>query len=192
VLEITLGQEQTQAAERILELAASKSIILAFPGFALSEPFATLAHRGKEQLRLSKSLSDMLRQLKRSAPHQASSTTLSAAPTIRASIASVELSRLQTTTQRLLDAGEYLPLQGAVFREATLYQSRYGLSPQDSVIYAVVEADVRARPSGERKCFISRNWKVFRNPGILAELTTYQCTYAESFAEGLTFIASQP
>jgi predicted nucleic acid-binding protein len=135
VLEITLGQEQTQAAERILELAESKSIILAFPGFALSEPFATLTHRGKEQLRLSKSLSDMLWQLKRSAPHQASSTTLSAAPTILASIVSVELSRLQTTTQRLLDAGEYLPLQGAVFREATLYQSRYGLSPQDSVIY---------------------------------------------------------
>ena len=192
VLELALGQEQAQDAEAILKLAEEKHIELAFPGFALSEPFATLDHQHKEQSRLSKSLADMLRQLQRSAPHRATVSTMSGMPGALAGIARLESDRLQETIRRLLDAGTCLRLDGATFHEAMAAQPRFDLSPQDSVIYAVMIADLRTRPPGEPKCFISRNWKDFRNPDILNELRTYQCVYAESFAEGLAIITAQP
>ncbi|WIG60949.1 MAG: hypothetical protein OJF49_003697 [Ktedonobacterales bacterium] len=192
ILEIALGQEQSASAETILQFAEAHSIELAFPGFALSEPFATLTHRGKEQLKMSKSLSEMLRQLQRSSPHQQTVTELASAPALLGSIARKETDRLQETVRRLLDCGIYLQMDGTSFSAALAYQSRFGLSPQDSIIYATVIADLQRRASQGDKCFISRNWKDFRDPDILAELRSYHCSFAESFDEGLARITAQP
>lgn len=45
VLELALGQEQAAFADAILNAAEAKKIELAFPSFALSDPFATVMHR---------------------------------------------------------------------------------------------------------------------------------------------------
>lgn len=192
ILELALGQEQSTAAEALLAGAEQGKLTLAFPEFAISEPFATLAQRGKRQLELSKRLGEELRQLHRSKPHQQAISTILAAPAILSSIAQIEADRLRDTVQRLLASGTALHLDSAAFSGAVTYQSLYQLASQDSIIYAVVLADLRARPTGEPKVFISRNWRDFRSPDILAELQSHNCVYAESFDEGLALINAQP
>ncbi|HEX6797126.1 MAG TPA: hypothetical protein VF116_05350 [Ktedonobacterales bacterium] len=192
MLELALGQEQSAAAEAILAGAEQGKLILAFAEFAVSEPFATLTQRGKRQLELSKRLGEELRQLQRSKPHQPAISTILTAPAILSSVAQIEADRLRGTVERLLASGTALHLDSAAFNGAVAYQLLYQLAPQDSIIYAVVVADLRARPSGESKVFISRNWKDFRSPDILAELQSHNCAYAESFDEGLALINAQP
>lgn len=192
ILELALGQEQSAAAEALLAGAEQGKLTLAFPEFAISEPFATLTQRGKRQLELSKRPAEELRQLQRSRPHQQAISTILTAPAILSSIAQIEAARLHDTVQRLLASGTALHLDSAAFSGAVADQSLYQLAPQDSIIYAVVVADLRARPSGESNVFISRNWKDFRSPDILAELQSHNCAYAESFDEGLALINAQP
>lgn len=192
ILELALGQEQSAAAEAILARAEQGVLSLAFPEFAVSEPFATLAQRGKRQLELSKRIGEELRQLQRSKPHQQAIAGILTAPAILSGIAQIEANRLRDTLQRLLTSGDALHLDSAAFANAVTYQSLYRLSAQDSIIYAVILTDLRARPAGDPKVFISRNFKDFGDPAIRAELQSYNCTYTESFEAGLALINAQP
>jgi hypothetical protein len=56
------------------------------------------------------------------------------------------------------------------------------------VIYAAVVQDLARQPAQPAKCFISRNWKDFDDPGIRAELRAHNCRYEESFEAGLALI----
>ena len=63
ILEIVLKQQHAASAEAVLQLAEMGKIDLAFPSFALSEPFATITRRERDQERLSKAIEGMLDQL---------------------------------------------------------------------------------------------------------------------------------
>ena len=188
VLEVALGQEESPSAESILLLAESNKIELVFPGFALSEPFATVTQRDRDRRRLRSSFTEMLRQLQRSEPHKQVVSELQPVPIILTAIVKKEIDLLQSTVNRLLHVGKSIEIDGASFRQALIYQRNLDLSPQDSIIYAAVIADLQKRSHQEDKCFISRNWKDFRNPAIKSELDSYNCRYAESFGEGLNII----
>lgn len=105
------------------------------------------------------------------------------------SVAKKELDGLQTTVARFLQAGRAIPMTSKSFTDAQNYQTAYSLSPQDSIIYAAIISDLQ-QIKPDKKCFISRNWKDFKIPGILAELATYNCVYIENFADGLAFTRS--
>ncbi len=64
ILEVALEQEQFASAEAILKLVEENKIKLAFPSFALSEPFATVMRRDKERSVLIESYSTVARLLK--------------------------------------------------------------------------------------------------------------------------------
>jgi predicted nucleic acid-binding protein len=188
ILEVALGQEESPSAESILLLAENKSIELVFPGFAISEPFATVTQRDRDRRRLRSSFTEMLRQLQRSEPHKQIVTDLQPVPIILTTIVKTEFDLLQSTVNRLLNVGKSIEIDGPGFRQALIFQRNLGLSPQDSIIYAAVIADLQNRPFQEDKCFISRKWKDFRNPAIKSELESYNCRYAESFGEGLDLL----
>lgn len=188
VVEIALGQEQAASAEAILALAESGKIELVFPGFALSEPFATITHRNRERERLSKTLADMLRQLRRSAPHQQTVSTLQSVPGILTDLAGKEMDLLQETVKRLLNAGRSIELNSRIFEQAIAYQFMFDLSPQDSIIYAAIIADLLNQTRKSPKCFISRDKRAFNDPNIMAELTSYNCQYAVNMSGTLNFI----
>lgn len=76
VLEMALGQEQSEAAEAILARAERGEVELAVPSFALSEPFSTVTHRMRSRRRLSNDLSDQVRDLNRSLPHRQDAAAL--------------------------------------------------------------------------------------------------------------------
>jgi hypothetical protein len=68
---------------------------------------------------------------------------------------------------------------------------RKKLSPQDSIIYSAMVADLKKQPEQETKCFLSRDRKAFGNDdyrSIKAELEKHNCRYISSFAQGLSFI----
>jgi hypothetical protein len=88
----------------------------------------------------------------------------------------------------LLDVGRPVGIDESVFRQALTYEKHYGLAPQDAIIYSAIVADLKGSAPVEPKCFISRNWKDFRDPEIESELAAYNCRYLEDFATGLDFV----
>lgn len=190
VLEIALGQEEAPAAETILELAEQNKLELCCPSFALSEPFATITQRGRKRKDLSKSLAGTIRELQRSKPHEEVVFELQPIPASLTNIVSKEFSLLQSTVKRLLSVSKLIELNGAIYEQAIAYRFFFGLSPQDSIIYASVISDLMHRDRKGPKYFISRNWKDFRDFSIKYELESYNCQYVENFNVGLNLIQS--
>ncbi|MSQ14331.1 MAG: hypothetical protein EXR50_00490 [Dehalococcoidia bacterium] len=166
VLEIALGQEQALSAEAILSMAEDDSIDLAFPAFALSEPFSTITYHGAERQKLLSSLSQELGQLERSRAHQEVVSLLRPLPIILTEIQKMETDRLESTVGQMLKVGRAINLSEMSFQQALLYGEDYSLSPQDAIIYSVILADIKEHPTQELKCFISRDKKGFTLPAI--------------------------
>ncbi len=190
VLEIALGQEEAPASEAILAFAENNKLELCCPGFALSEPFATVTQRGRKREDLSKSLTGTLRELRRSKPHEEVVSELQSVPAVLTNIANKEFGLLQSTVKRLLHVSKLIELNSAIYEQAIGYQFFFGLSPQDSIIYASVISDLIRRDRKEPKYFISHNWKDFRDFSIKYELESYNCQDVENFNVGLSLIQS--
>lgn len=189
VLEVALEQEQFPAADAILKLAESGKIAIAFPSFALSEPFATVMHRNRERVELHNRLTVSFGQLRRSEPHKQTINELQPLLVILKNAANREFDLLHSTVARLLKTGKSIELDEACLAQALNYQVLFGFKPQDSIIYSTVIADMQRKASTEAKCFLSRDKLAFStNPGIKPELATYNCRYIGNFAQGLDFI----
>lgn len=189
VLEVALEQEQSSAAEAILKLAESGKITIAFPSFALSEPFSTVMHRNRERVELHNRLTASLGQLQRSEMHKQTIHDLQPLLIILINAANREFDLLHATVSRLLKAGKSIELDETCLEQALNYQVLVGLKPQDSIIYSAIVADMRRKASTEAKCFLSRDREAFStNSGIKPELATYNCRYIGNFVQGLDFI----
>jgi hypothetical protein len=188
ILEIALGQEHSGAAEQILAAATTGDIKLVLPQFCLSEPFSTLTERGRGRLRLSRMLTEQLRQLDRSSPHKPLLQPLQVAPATLVSFEKAEFDLLESTVGRLLTVGSTIALDGTMFQKAISYRQTYALSAQDATIYSCIVAHMSSQDPGEPKCFVSRNFKDFDDPDIRQELKTYGCEYADSFENAVRFV----
>jgi predicted nucleic acid-binding protein len=193
VLEIALEQEQSSAARAIVSLAESRQIELAYPSFVLSEPFESVMETRRERNILRLSLVKTLNDLKRSEPHK--HIMLNLDPTINAldnaHVRQIKL--LHATFGQLLDVGRCIYVNGSNFREALAYQDSLELSPQDSIIYTAIVADLEKQPKEEEKCFLSRDRKAFGrldDTSVKVELGKHNCRYIGSFTQGLDFIRS--
>ena len=189
ILEIALEQEQFSSAEAILGLAESAKIELAFPSFALSEPFATVMHRDRERSVLHQSLTVTLRQLQRSEPHRQTVQNLQPLLVILRDAAKGDFDQLHSTVARLFKIGTSIELDAFTLERAKNYQGQFGFKPQDSIIYSTVIAHMQRRSSVEAKCFLSRDKEAFSTtPAIKSELASYNCRYIGDFTYGLSYI----
>jgi predicted nucleic acid-binding protein len=186
LLEIVLGQEQATSAEALLDLAEHRGIDLVLPSFAFAEPFATVTQRERTRRKLGLDISGILRDLKRSAPYYSEAAIVESAIAGLASIAGREYAKLNDTSQRLLAAAQLRDIDSNIFAQALAYQTRFGLSPQDSIVYAVVVSDLQRRLP-DPKCFITKNSRDFDDPDIVTELQRYNCRLFFSFEDGLRF-----
>jgi hypothetical protein len=135
----------------------------------------------------------VINNLKRLKPHK--QIMLNLEPTMDAleNVHIRQIEVLHATFAHLMDIGRCIYIDGLNFREALSYQYSLGLSPQDSIIYAVIVADLKTEPEQEAKCFLSRDRKAFGNandPSIKIELGKYNCRYIASFAQGIDFLHS--
>jgi predicted nucleic acid-binding protein len=191
VLELALGQEQSASAESILQSAEKLDLVLALPDFSISEPFATTTQRGRQRRKLYRQLQYELRQLGRSQPHRQLVTQLDLTPVMLAEVEKTEMDLLESTISRLLAVAHIVHLDTVIFRNALQYRATYDLAIQDAVIYACVISDLGQRPAAETKCFVSRNWKDFEDPGLRDELRGFQCEFVESFDAAWQFITKK-
>ena len=98
---------------------------------------------------------------------------------------------LESTLRELLSLARTVELTKEVFEEALEFGSRFGLSPQDAVIYASVLSDLRKRPATpSRSIFVSRNYKDFEDPDIQRQLNRFKCRYVSSYAEAAQAVES--
>src|SRR5205085_3609502 len=109
LLEVALGQKEAPSVDAILTLAEGDKIKLVFPGFALSEPFASVMHVNSERFRLRNSLEAMVKQLKQSEQlelHRQVVSDLQPVLFIFADILEKELDLLHSAVDRLLSVGK--------------------------------------------------------------------------------------
>jgi predicted nucleic acid-binding protein len=190
LLELALAQEQHAAAEQLLLRAEAGAVTLVVPAFALSEPFATVTHRAREQRKLHGAIREKVRDLSRSPLHSRAVTNIRPVMEILLQLEHLETTRLTDVVARTLTSSTVVELTSGYFHAALVERERFSLSVQDAVVYACIMADARSRDIAEPKCFISRNDKDFGRPDILAELHDLNCRYAATFDEGLEVVNS--
>lgn len=188
ILEIALEQKEAVAARAILTLAESGKITVAFPDFALSEPFTSILQLKNDRARFNDSSQVALKQLKHSEMHNRVIAALPPIMNLLTQLWEQELNLLHSTVEVMLRVGTLIRTDVASFRRALVYQKEVGLEPKDSIIYAAVISDLRLQSHEIDKCFLNRNTKDFNDPVIKAELASLNCHYIGSFVQGLNYI----
>ncbi|WP_375759877.1 PIN domain-containing protein [Corallococcus exercitus] len=181
ILELALGQEGAAAAESILSGAEQRLFELVIPAFSLSEPFGTLAHRGRERKKIGNQLEEQFRQLRRSRQHQATIQPFETAPAVLLGLETAESDALDSVVMRSLRTASRIELTIEMFEQALNYRRDYDLSSSDAIIYASVVADARKRERIRPKLFVSRNHKDFDIPQVHDELGSLGAEYCDSF-----------
>ncbi len=208
VLELALGQEQASSADAILKSAETKKIELAFPSFALSEPFTTVMHRRGERRRQYDAFLKTLDQIKRSEAFKKVVLDVEQLIDVLKQAQKNDFDPLHAVVERMVVIGRIIEINAPIFQQALIYQTALDLSPQDSIIYSSIISDLESRALDEEKCFISRDKKAFFGEDIFSEesdvkdkllsksrirneLKRYQCRYISTFDDGLKFITAR-
>jgi predicted nucleic acid-binding protein len=187
LLELAYQQEEHESCEQLLGLAEANRIRLLLPAFCVVEARMSLVRQTRERARFHDTLSQQIRELSRSKPY--SDVPVQTRGLISALIDSgeEERRRLDAALERIMASGHILATTEDVLRHAHDAESRFGLTPQDSIVYASVTRDFDNHP-GASKCFLNRNSKDFADPDIYAELAAGKCKLLTSFSAGLGYI----
>jgi predicted nucleic acid-binding protein len=170
LLEIVFGQEESESAERLLDLAERGTIELALPSICLAEPLVTVRRSHRDRGRLVRELNGQVNQLSRSAPHELEVGALRDIPNLFASIEQRETDRLIDTVQRLLAVARLIEVDSGSFRQAIAYTARYALEIEDAIVLAVIVSDLPHRSGATRHILANRNARDFGVPGVANEL----------------------
>ena len=174
VLQLALEQEEFAATQEILEIATQNRITLVLPAFAISEPFSKLSYRSADWGRIGQSLQSQIQtQLRRSQSQHQIVKGISDLITGLTAISQDDNARPVSTVQRLTKLARIITLDTNIFIQALSYSSLYGLSIQDSIIYASVISDLRTENNIDEKCFVSTNSKDFSTVEIKNELKSF-------------------
>ncbi len=182
VLELVLEQEQHEACEEILTLAASRDIELALPAFALIEPYESMVRDERDGSQLAQKLRESATQLARTASMAADVPRLHDAGDLLVRGAQEAWTRFHDLRTRLLDLAHLLVIDAATIREASQLTMAFGLGLPDAIMLASVLADAVTQPSPS--VFVNRNRKDFDND-VKARLAQVRCELLWSFDGGL-------
>lgn len=182
-LEVVFEQEEHLACEELMRLAAQGTVELAFPAFALLEPYETLIRRKKDGKGLHDSLLKQVQQLKRTASLAGEAEQLKESSHLLLRAADAAERRFQATHDRVVEVAHMVATDDHVLREAPKLGARFDLDLPDAVMLASVLKDATDRPA---PClFLNRNSKDFAQPDIIAELRNAGCELLPSFQGGI-------
>lgn len=192
VLEIVLQQEQSQACDEILRLAASHSIELVLPAFALLEPYQTLVRRERDDGELSRRLRDRAKQLSRTASMAGETPGIAASADLLVRAGQDAAVRFRETRRRLLEVARMVAVDRRTLIDCSVLAEEYGLELPDALVLASVLSDASAYPRAS--VFLNRNARDFDDPDIKARLRQLGCDLLGSFDDGLSRVmhALQP
>jgi predicted nucleic acid-binding protein len=194
VLELALGQEQSDSCREILHLAESENLVLAIPAYSLMEPYEKLIRDAQRRQSLANELEQELSQLGRAEAFEAEVDAFEELAALLTRRREQELSRLRKTKDDLIRAGNVLPLSAPALEESLQLQRAFNLSPQDACVLAVVLHHLGAENpdarSPEPSCFVNRDASDFGDPDIEERLARHDCQIKYRFDDGLAFIQS--
>ncbi len=192
VLEIAREQKECKSANRILIFAEEGRLKLAFPNFVLGESFSTIVRQRKDRSGLLEALVRTLGELRRSEIHRQNMEALRPVLELLRGAIEGDLDLLHSIIEHMLNVGRSLHTDVINFKQAVQYQKDLDLSPQDSIIFSAIVADLIRQPVEETKCFLSRDYKAFAtNPHIELEMRKYRCKYIKSYDDGLHYVESE-
>lgn len=189
-LELVFQQEEYESCEVILALCQSHQLKLIVPAYSLVEPNDKLYRQAQKRKKLQEELNQELSQLRRSEAHRTRIQNLQDTASLIIASTQEEQSRFLLYRNQLLDAAEIVTLSQKILNHATICESEYGLSAQDSVVYASVIHHLEEKKPQE-SCFLNRNSKDFDRPDIVESLQNLNCRMIPRFDHGLQFINSQ-
>lgn len=185
VLELALLQEQQSACETILRLCERDGLQLVLPAYSLVEPYETLRRRQADRQQMKSSLDAQFRQMSRTTAYRDRLQDFARMTSLLVDSAGEDMLRLESVQARLLSCSELVPLEGSILTRATEQRTLYGLSAQDSVVYASIL--VHLERSGEPGCFLSRD-SDFDDPLIRRQLEERGAELLIGFEAGLQFL----
>lgn len=181
VLELAFVRADHENAERLLELSEAGRIRLVVPAFSLAEPHETLIRRARARRSLLVQLSAEIDELARSKPYQALAQRSRVVTGVLAASEDDERHRLNRVVERIIAGADVIPLTADIAATALALQAELGLSAQDALVYASVEAHLQRAPEQPR-IFVNQNRKDFLTPDILDRLAGLRCRLIASFA----------
>ena len=190
VLELAFLQEEHQSASAILDYAESRRIHLRMPAYCGGEPYERMVRRARDRKALQDRLAQEIRELSRSQPYVDIENLSQALTTVLAKSADEEKGRLGETLSRIIRATQVIALDGPILGNSLNLQFSLGLSPQDAIVFASINANLEVSPTSEEKLFITRNSKDFLTPTIEDILNHCNCKLLTRFSDGLGYIQS--
>jgi hypothetical protein len=188
VLELVLEQEERDACEQLLELAARKQIELALPAFSVIEPYQTINRRRTDNVPYRQWLDRTQVQVARSASLATDAFILQSAKDLVIRADQVAQDRYREIRARLVSVARLLPIDAAVLAEASSLNAQLALELPDALVLACVLADGTARPT--RSVFANRNSKDFLTPDVRSRLKGIDCTAIGVFSHALEHVKS--
>lgn len=192
VLELALGQEQSDSCREILDMAKSRVLDLRIPAYSLMEPYQTLTRDAQRRQSLANELEREIIQLGRAEAFQSNIDAFEELAALLTRRREQEMSRLHETKEGLLSTGNVLPLSTTTLEKSLHLQDTYDLSPQDACVLATVLRHLRSRDPESRaskiSCFINRDASDFGDPDIEEQLAQYGCHIKYRFDDGLAYI----
>lgn len=187
ILELAYLQEDSKYCEKILRLAETGQVNLILPAFAIAEPFSSWVGRRRQRQQLHEKLGQELSELGRSEPYARARETFQDITKVLLISSKEEKSRLDAVIYRVLDQSHLIPIEVDVIKNAIEFQTKYKLSPQDSIIYASVLSHLSDGHKDE-KCFITKDSKDFASPDVIQGLSELGCVLATNFGQGYGII----
>ena len=132
-------------------------------------------------------------ELGRSKPHREIPANFDALASVLATNAEFEREGLRSAVAELLAAAEIIPLDKEIINAVAGIEEIYGLSGQDSIVFASVLAHLThlthlTQYEPAESCFLNRNAKDFDDPDILERLDRMGCKFFSRFDRGLQHI----
>lgn len=188
VLELSLRQEECDFCEQILLAAEGGVVDLRLPAYSLTEPHETLTRRHRERFDLQQRVGGEVRQLARTDEYRVAAQQLDETASLFATSVDDERQRLEEVTTRLISVATVIPLTSDVVRSGYQFQTEFGLSPQDSFVFASVIHDLALESADS--LFVTRNPKDFDDPDIKDLLSRYGCRAVWAFEHALSALQS--
>lgn len=175
VIELAALQEEVDEAELLVQSAERREHRLFVPAFSLAEPFETYARWSKQRKQSSNDFETQLRQLARSRDH---ADLVNASQTIIAVFSSSTIAqskRLNETLTRLIRCATVLPLDEHVIERSVEAQEEFDFDAKDAVVFASVEAGLRAAEAEEDRLFITKDRSGFMRPKVVEHFKDLRC-----------------
>lgn len=189
VLELALLQEEAVPCDEILKLCGSGQICVLIPAYCLAETSTTVAKYHRRRRSLKEALDVERQQLTRTTSYSSLRNEFEAIRTLLNKSVDEEAKRLTDAQRLVAQRAEVIPLTAEAFEFATACQENYGLSSQDSVVYASVVSHLKMTEP-ESALFLTRD-NDFMSIEAHEDWGHLGCKLLTSFEHGLGYIRSR-